>query len=120
MKAIIRNSIVAANLILAVGLFSPALAEDRVSVELKPMQAHTVTLENYTAVVYYTVMTNGQFQVTTTIGPNVGYEGAMTQQQAVIKPGQSFSMSMNTGVQGEPATAIRFSAESNTLVVASL
>ncbi|MBX2880964.1 MAG: hypothetical protein KTR32_13565, partial [Granulosicoccus sp.] len=87
--------------------------------QLQPLQAHTVSLENYTAVVYYTVLDNGDFQIVATVGPNAGFDGAMSQHMTTMKPGQSYNWTLDTGIAGQPATAMTFTADFNKLIIAS-
>lgn len=59
-----------------------------------PMEAKTLNLGDYTAVVYYTKMTNGNFMVVTTVGPNIDVDGAITQHQIELAPGQRYTMNI--------------------------
>ncbi|MBX2884775.1 MAG: hypothetical protein KTR32_32770, partial [Granulosicoccus sp.] len=56
--------------------------------QVAPMQAHTINMGDYTAVVFYTEMDNGNYNVVTTIGPNIGTDGSITQHDIEMSPGQ--------------------------------
>lgn len=119
MKNTIRNTIIAANLAFAMGTASQVFANDTADVDLQPLQAHTVSMQEYTAVVYYTVQDNGDYQIVTTFGPNIDVEGEMSQHRVTVKPGHSYELSMDSGIAGNPANVIRFTADDKALIVAS-
>lgn len=116
MKASIRNIILASTLALA--LAGAAQAVEIVPDNLSPLQAHTVKMQEYTAVVYFTVLANGNFQVITTAGPNAGVEGEMIQRVETVKPGETVIYSLHTA-EGKPATEFQFTAGPERLLVAS-
>lgn len=86
---------------------------------LSPLQAHTVNMEDYTAVVYYTQNDNDSFQVITTVGPNIDIDGQITRHQTVVRPGDNYVFSLDNGVAGSAATKIDFSSENGKLIVVS-
>lgn len=85
-------------------------------IKLKPMHAHTIGLTDHTAVVYYVVQENGDYQIITTVGPNVGVAGNASRHRVTMSDGQSWSLGMDNG---ETATAITFSTNGESLFVAS-
>ncbi len=119
MKTSIRNIILAATLALAgTAQVGTVQAAEIIPNELKPLQAHTVALGDYTAVVFFTVLANGKFQVITSAGPNEGIEGEMIQQVELVKPGETVIYSLTTA-EGKPATEFHFTAGQDRLIVAS-
>ncbi len=113
MKAPIRNIILTAVL----ALTGTANATEIVPGELVPMQAHTVAMDGYTAVVYYTVLSNGDFQVVTSAGPDAGVEGEMIQRIEIVDPGQTVHYTLHTAAG--KSTQFQFTAGDGALVVAS-
>lgn len=85
--------------------------------DLSPLHAHTVNLEDYTAVVYYTENYNDSFQVITTVGPNVDINGQITRHKAVVRSGDNYVFSLDNGVPGSSATTIDITAEDGQLKV---
>lgn len=86
---------------------------------LKPLQAHTVQMEDYTAVVYYTVAENGEYIVVTTIAPNAGVNALASQQRTRINPRQSYEVVLDVGTYGAETLLLSFSAQPNALLVAT-
>ncbi len=113
MNAAIRNIIIGASLAIAANTYAVEL----IPAELQPMQAHTIALEDYTAVVYYTVLDNGDFQVVTSAGPNPGVQGEAMQHIETVKPGTSMIYKLVTTAD-TPATEIQFNALKQSLIVA--
>lgn len=104
---------------LALTLSHSAAVSAASDTRLQPLQAHTVSLENHTAVVYYTKLDNGDFRVNATVGPNLGTVGLISQHKVIVKPGQSYTWSLETEVAKAPAVIIQMTADDNKLVVAS-
>lgn len=119
MKTAIKNIVLSAALALTTTTLSaaPQIAEIS-SKTLQPMQAHTISMQDYTTVVYYTVLANGDFQVVTSTGPNAGVDGEMTHNSVTVESGASLVYSLQTAA-GKPSVDIRFAANENRLVVAS-
>lgn len=57
---------------------------------LNPLQAHIVTLDNQTAVIYYTE-TDGRYEVVTTIASNDG-NGTPIRHIASVAPGEKYTL----------------------------
>lgn len=72
------------------GFSAVALAED-----MQPLEAKSYDLISHTAVVYYVESGDG-YEVVTTLGPNLGYTGPITQQRTKIQRGQVFSLVFDT------------------------
>jgi len=88
-------------------------------VALQPLQAHTINTGAYTAVVYYTVNGENEYDVVTTIAPNVGVSAITTQHRARITQGQSYEVALDSGVYGVEARLFSFTAKTDALVVAT-
>lgn len=67
----------------------------RIVQKIAPMQAYTINLGDFTAVVFYTQLPNENLQVITTIGPNLGISGAITQHQIEYSPGQRYTLNVD-------------------------
>lgn len=63
--------------------------------QVAPLQARTISMGDYTAVVYYTEMTNGNYNVVTTVGPNSGINGSITQHSIELSPGQHYTFKID-------------------------
>lgn len=85
-------------------------------IALTPLQAHTVSMSDYTAVVYYTILENGHYKVVTTVGPNAGVQGQSNQHQVTLAAGQLWSLDI---ADGDTTEQISFSAEGDQLLIAS-
>ncbi|MBX2884625.1 MAG: hypothetical protein KTR32_32020 [Granulosicoccus sp.] len=83
--------------------------------QIAPMQAHTMNLGDYTAVVYYTELANGNFNVITTVGPNVGIAGSITQHQVELSPGQQYSLNVDQGADTD--VALNLEAQVNSISI---
>ena len=119
MKNALRTFLTAGNLVLALAVATPSFGGGVSDTNLAPLQAHTVNMSYHTAVVYYTILANGDYQVITTIGPNAEVNGLTSQHRVTIQSGQSYELSLDSGVAGTPANAIRFTANGDKLLVAS-
>lgn len=118
MKNAIRNMLLTANLIFTFLVATPAAAENGRG--MQPLQAHTITMTDYTAVVYYTRNDKNDYQIVTTVGPNIGVNGETVQHRVTIKPGQSYELSMNSGLAGNAINVIQFTACDDGLITANL
>ncbi|MBX2880517.1 MAG: hypothetical protein KTR32_11320 [Granulosicoccus sp.] len=93
-------------------------AESDSSVSLAPLQAHTIEMRDFTAVVYYVELDDGLFDIVTTIGPNGDTDSPTTQQRTSLSIGQSYKLSLDQGDGTALAVAIEFKAtEDNKLAV---
>ncbi len=114
------NSIVKSLAIASAFVFTNAAsAENNLFNLLKPLQGHIINMENFTAAVYYTVLSNGKYEVITTIGPNENVVGATTQHVVTMDIGQSYSFSFDQGSTQYAKTTINFKSTVNELRVAS-
>lgn len=86
--------------------------------QVAPLQAHTINMGDYTAVVYYTEMSNGNYDVVTTIGPNTDTTGAITQHRIELTPGQRYTLNVDRGFEED--VAFNLDAESDNLTISSL
>lgn len=86
--------------------------------QVAPMQAYTVDAGDYTAVVFHTELGNGQYNVVTTIGPNIGTDGSITQHSIEMSPGQQYTLRVDSA--SEKDVAFSFNAESDSLNISSL
>ena len=68
-----------------------ALPLSAAAIDLKPMQAHTVYLDQQTAVIYYTGV-NGEYEVVTTVATNDG-SGVPTRFVAKLVAGERQTLS---------------------------
>lgn len=93
----------------------PSVDIDATVKKIAPMQAHRVNLGNHTAVIYYTKLEDGDFNVVTTIGPNIGVEGSITQHQLELSPGQQYSINVDQGAATEVALTVE--AESGRVAI---
>ncbi|MDH3695206.1 MAG: hypothetical protein OER96_11630 [Gammaproteobacteria bacterium] len=66
--------------------------------DLKPLQIVTFDLGAHTAMVFYEE-NNGEYEVTTTVGPNMGYDGPITRHVVNMSPGQDYSVSVGNDVE---------------------
>lgn len=94
------------------GFSAVALAED-----MQPLEAKGYDLGSHTAVVYYVESGDG-YDVVTTVGPNLGYSGPITQQRTSIQPGQTFSLVFDTGTKA-PGIKLVFDTRGDGFQVAS-
>lgn len=88
------------------------------NVELEPMQAHTITSEKHTAVLYYTKTDSGQYEVVTTVGSNPEEPKMITRHRVVLDEGQSYSFALDQDGMNTPAQAFQITAKSDALFVA--
>ena len=120
MNSIIRKLIAGGCLFLTLAAFAEISTNDGKQItRLEPLQAHTVNLTDHTAVVYYSILDNGDLHVVTTVGPNEGVPGTATQHRRTITTGQAYDLYLDTGVYGKPANVITLSANEEWLFVAS-
>jgi len=68
-------------LVLATSIFATNAIADN-NRRLKPLQAHTISMPNHTAVIYYTVLKNGDIEVVSTLTANAPNIGVTSQQRA--------------------------------------
>ncbi|MBX2885709.1 MAG: hypothetical protein KTR32_37480 [Granulosicoccus sp.] len=118
MNHIIRRTLIAAGIALVMGPTISGIASSDETVQLQPLQAHTIDLDDRTAVIYYVVNHDGSFEIVTTVGPDVETDGIISQSHTTILPGQSFSWSLDTGVPGTAVNALEISAAFDKLIVA--
>lgn len=119
MKTAIRNIILSTSFMVAASAQAAAPHTAEIDSQmLQPMQAHTIALDGYTAVVYYTVLANGDYQIVTSTGPNPGVEGEMTQNSVTVAAGEWLIYSLQTAPGSAPVD-IRFAAMDQALIVAS-
>ncbi len=115
MKKWISSLALSAALVTSTMSYAGIVANDA-EIELAPLQAHTVEVADHTAVVYYVTLDNGDYEIVTTIGPNVGVAGRATQHRIVLSAGQSWSLDIDNG---QSTRVISVSAVSDALIVAS-
>ncbi|MBX2878929.1 MAG: hypothetical protein KTR32_03300 [Granulosicoccus sp.] len=115
MKAAIRN-IALATAFFASTLTAAEFATNGDAHSLDPLQAHTIAMADYTAVVYYTLDNQGDYQIVTTVGPNPGVNGQASQHQISLSQGQSWSLDLDSG---SDTGVINFSVQNGALVLAS-
>jgi len=87
-------------LLLALALSVIALSSVRPD-DLRPHQAHTVNLGNFTGVAYYTAEGDG-YRVVTTLGQSES--GSPVRFVAVLLPNQKVTISVPSGLNGQSAT----------------
>ena len=115
MKKIIGS--IALSAVLAASAMSfAAITANGADIELKPMQAHTVALTDHTAVVYYVMKDNGEYEVVATVAPNTGVDGNATQHRVTLYPGQTWSLDLDNG---DSSRVISVSVASDSLLVAT-
>jgi hypothetical protein len=90
------------NIALATALLSSAIAYGEMAAEsnqapLNEMQAHTIDLSGHTAVVYFVELDEGSYQVVTTVGPDLGTDGEISQHRVVLSDNESWSLDVLGG-----------------------
>ena len=108
MNVKIRNFALSALLLSATALEANTVTLPADGTQIGPLQAHTAQLAEYTAVVYYTVLANGDYEVVTTYGPNEGVSGVATRNRVILSLDQSYSFNVDQGLDAGvvPATTI--------------
>lgn len=115
MKSAIRN-IALASALLATSLSAAEFSTNGDTDSLAPLDGYTLVMENYTAVIYYTVDGNGDYEIVTTVGPNLGVKGHDMQYRNSLSQGQSWSVDLDSGSDGG---TIKISVQNDTLILAS-
>lgn len=103
--------------LLSLTLISATISADT-TVRLQPLQAHTVSLPEHTAVIYYIALSNGNFEVVSTVAPNIGVNSVASQQRTQLSPGQTFSMSFDNDQPGDSIQTFEITAVSGMLQIA--
>ncbi|MBX2881032.1 MAG: hypothetical protein KTR32_13905 [Granulosicoccus sp.] len=110
------------NAALAIVLFTSAIAlgemaANRTQVPLKELEAHTFELSGQTAVVYFVELDEGNYQVVTTVGPNVGTVGKISQHKVSLSDNESWSLDVRSG---ESTQTIKYEMTEQGMTVYSL
>ncbi len=89
------NIIKAAALTVLSGLFISTLSAYAGSDELQQMEPAVFDMGTATAVVYYTETDKGDFEVVTTIGPNVGHDAPIQRYSSIISAGEQTTITID-------------------------
>ena len=81
------------------------------------LQPATINLGDHTAVVYYTQQ-GDQYEVVTTIGPNVGTEGSIVRHVTRVRAGESFNIEFGSNGSGVLMRTIAVARDGDLLSVA--
>ncbi len=85
----------AAALTVLSGLFIGTLSAYAGSDELQQMEPAVFDMGTATAVVYYTETDTGDFEVVTTIGPNVGHDAPIQRYASIISAGERTTVTID-------------------------
>ncbi len=113
----IKKILLSALLLSGSALQATTISEQEVN-RITPLQAYTTQQQDYTSVVYYTVLPSGDYEIVTTQAPNEGVAGLSTQTRMIISVNQSYSIDLNQGLGNNTVGATTITALQNVLQIA--
>jgi hypothetical protein len=117
MKVNFKSIVFSALMLSATALTANTMSTTNVD-QIKPLEAHITHLEDYTAVVYYTVLPNGDYEVITTTAPNENVAGLSTQHRMTISIDQSYTLVLDQGPASSGVSATTITAMPDVLRIA--
>lgn len=104
--------------VLGVTAFGVGTSRAENVIQVEPLQAHVTQLRDYTAVVYYTILNNGDYEIVATYGSNSRPFGS-AQHRLTLPVGQSASFALGQeGTGTAPASTVKVTALPTTITIA--